>query len=268
MDRKEVVSLQKENDRLRNQLKSISLAHQKIVHDFNEQRVKIGLIGDTHLGSLFADMSVLKTAYHIFKKQGVKSVYHAGDILAGEKMYRGQEYELGVHGADAQVGFCVNNYPEANGITTHFITGNHDGSFFKRAGLDIGQIIASKRPDLHYLGPDEQDVIITGKGNRRAILRLTHPRKGTAYAISYQTQKMIEAWSGGDKPAIVAIGHYHKAEYIFYRNVHAFQVGCIEKQTPFMKGQNIAAMLGFWILDFVISNRGVSEVGGKFFPFY
>jgi hypothetical protein len=134
--------------------------------------------------------------------------------------------------------------------------------------LDIGKIIASKRPDMVYLGQDEQDVIIRGQGKAKAVLRIVHPRKGTAYALSYQIQKMIEAWSGGTKPAIVVVGHYHKSEYIFYRNVHAFQVGCIERQTPFMRGQNIAAMVGFWILNFVIATNGITKMTGTFYPFY
>ena len=32
--------------------------------------------------------------------------------------------------------------------------------------------------------------------------------------------KMIEAMESDSKPNILAVGHYHKAEYLFYRNVH------------------------------------------------
>ena len=86
------------------------------------------------------------------------------------------------------------------------------------------------------------------KGTRDITLRLLHPGKGTAYALSYQPQKWAESISGGDKPSIAALGHYHKIEQLFYRNIHIFQTGTFEEQTPFMQRKNIAAMLGGWIL--------------------
>jgi len=85
-------------------------------------------------------------------------------------------------------------------------------------------------------------------GTKDITLRLMHPGKGTAYALSYQPQKWAESISGGDKPSIAALGHYHKIEQLFYRNIHIFQTGTFEEQTPFMQRRNIAAMLGGWIL--------------------
>lgn len=264
---KNTQDFQKENELLRQQVEKLR-SEEEVIHQFDGVNIRFGVIGDTHLGSLYSDLSVLRAAYRMFAQSEVHNVYHAGDILDGEKIYRGQEYELRIHGADAQVAYCVKNYPKVDGITTHFICGNHDYSFYKRSGLDPGNLIAAQRSDMVYLGPDEQDVILRGEGKTKAVLRLVHPRKGTAYALSYQIQKMIEAWSGGNKPAIVVVGHYHKSEYIFYRNVHAFQVGTTQQQTPFMRGQNIAAMLGFWIVEVTLSSRGISQLHSTFYPFY
>lgn len=259
---------QKENELLRRQLEELQMPGESATHVFDGVNIKIGVIGDTHLGSLYSDLSVLRNAYRMFAAEQVQGVYHAGDLLDGEKIYRGQEYEIRVHGGDAQVAYCVKNYPRVEGLNTYFICGNHDYSFYKRSGVDPGKMIAKERPDMIYLGPDEQDVVLRGEGRAKAILRLVHPRKGTAYALSYQIQKMIEAWSGGNKPAIVLVGHYHKSEYLFYRNVHAFQVGTTQHQTPYMRGQNIAAMVGFWIVEVTLTAHGVSQVHNRFFPFY
>lgn len=98
----------------------------------------------------------------------------------------------------------------------------HDASILKRAGHDIGRSIAEKRKDMVYLGPDNALVMLTPN----CSMLLTHPWAGSAYSISYRPQKMIEAMSGGEKPNILVIGHFHKAEYLFYRNVHTFQAGC------------------------------------------
>ena len=83
----------------------------------------------------------------------------------------------------------IKNYPSRPGITTHFITGNHDASIYKQVGYDIGQAIARERPDMNYLGRDCAVINITPN----CTLELRHPWDGTAYALSYKVQKMIEA---------------------------------------------------------------------------
>ncbi len=62
-----------------------------------------------------------------------------------------------------------------------------------------------------------------------------HPGGGTAYALSYRPQKLVESLQGGQKPAVILIGHYHKISVNLIRNVWAFQVGCSQDQTPFMR---------------------------------
>jgi len=103
----------------------------------------------------------------------------------------------------------------------------------------------------------------------KAILRLWHPGGGTAYAISYHPQKWAESLSGGEKPHICGIGHYHKAEQLFYRNIHIFQTGTFEEQTPFMRRKKLAAMLGGWILwindEEPIGLLGDTHIGSKYF---
>jgi hypothetical protein len=80
---------------------------------------------------------------------------------------------------------------------------------------------------------------------------------------------MIDAMQGGDKPNILAIGHYHKAEYLFYRNIHAFQTGTFQAQTAWMIGKQIAAMVGGWIVEVHVDDDGtITRCKGEFIPYY
>jgi hypothetical protein len=81
------------------------------------------------------------------------------------------------------------------------------------------------------------------------MLHLMHPGGGTAYAISYTVQKICESYDGGDKPAVLLAGHYHKMSYNVIRNVHAIQTGCTQDQTPFMRKKKIPAHVGGGIVQ-------------------
>jgi hypothetical protein len=72
----------------------------------------------------------------------------------------------------------------------------------------------------------------SGKATTMAVC---HPGGGSAYALSYSIQKIIESLEGGEKPAVGLYGHYHKLWAGNIRNVWCVQTGCQEDQTPFMR---------------------------------
>ncbi|GAF95181.1 unnamed protein product, partial [marine sediment metagenome] len=156
------------------------------VEDWYGERLRVGVLSDTHLGSLYFMRKLLEAAYKTFKRESVDAILHCGDMTAGEKMYKGQEYELYAHGFDAQRDEVINTYPECDGVPTRFITGNHDLSYWKRTGADIGEAIAERRADMIYLGMEEHDLQLGG-----LRLRLSHPGKGTAYALCYSEDTRI-----------------------------------------------------------------------------
>lgn len=228
------------------------------------KHISFALIGDTQMGSKYTQITHLKTFYDICKSCGIADVYHTGDITDGIKMRPGHEYELYKISADEMRDDVVKNYPMIEGLTTHFITGNHDASLYKHVGFDIGAAIAEKRPDLDYLGRDCAIVCLTPN----CKMELRHPWDGTAYAISYKTQKMVEAMDNDVKPDILAVGHYHKAEYMYHRGVHIVQTGCFQSQTPFTRGKGIAVSMGGWIINLVVDEDGnILSFGSTFVPF-
>lgn len=234
--------------------------------EWNGDRIiRFGLMGDTQINSKYAQLTHLHRLYDIYAEEGIGKVYHTGDIDDGEQMRKGHQYELYNQGVDDHADEIIRVYPRRKGIVTEFITGNHDASMVKLAGVDIGRVIAQKRDDMKYLGYGSSAINLTDN----CILELRHPEDGTAYALSYKTQKIIEAMSGGEKPNILGVGHYHKGEYICYRNVHAIQTACLQAQTSWERGKGIAIVLGGWIIEVRLNiDGGVERIRPEFFPFY
>lgn len=236
-----------------------------IDRSWNGDRViRFGVISDTHFGSDFVQITHLHKAYDDMLADGITSVYHAGDITEGERMRPGHEYECYVHGADAHADEVMRNYPRRKGMKTYYILGNHDASFVKHAGVDISRMMRD-RDDLVCLGFDMATINITPQ----CSLELRHPAGGSAYAISYKPQKTIDSLFGGEKPNIMVIGHYHKAEYLFYRNVHCLQGGTLQGQSGFMKRMGLAAHVGYWVVTMHVDDSGqINRFLPEWRPFY
>lgn len=256
-------------EKTHNEEKRVALQNQEPkLHDRKwdgNRTLKFAIIGDTQMGSKYSQLTYLHDFYDICQIEGITDIYHTGDITDGLKMRMGHEYELYENSADGQLNDVVKHYPMRDGITTHFITGNHDAALYKQVGMDIGKAIDAARPDLHYLGRDCAVVHLTPN----CTLELRHPWDGTAYALSYKIQKMIEAMESDSKPNILAVGHYHKAEYLFYRNVHCLQTGCFQSQTPFTRGKGISVHMGGWIVTIHLDKDGsIQRFAPEFVPYY
>lgn len=232
-------------------------AKRPTIEHFYGDEVRFGVVSDTHIGNHHAMIEQLHEAYAVFKREGITRVYCPGNLLDGEKTYRGQEYEIDVMGADNVVANLARLWPKVDGITTYHVASStcHEGFYLKNAGLLIGKLIERERPDMVYLGLDEADVVLHDS-EARPTLRIVHPGGGTSYADSYRPQKIVESYAGGDKPTVLAIGHYHKGGYYDIRDVHVIQAQCLERQTPFMRKLGLRAVLGFWICEMRFTEDG------------
>jgi len=232
--------------------------------------IKFGLIGDTHFGSLYQRTDALRLFYERAAAEGVTQILHAGDVVAGWKVYRGQEFELHPLGRSwpEQRDMFAEEAPRIKGMTTIFITGNHDASFKHLVGLVAGDELQRIRPDWKCVGQDVGDVdLVAGDGNQLRV-RLFHPGGGTAYAMSYRIQKIIESLQDSEKPDLLAVGHYHKAEFIpAFHDVAAVQVGTFEAQTPFMARMASPAHVGGWIIEATVGGNLASRIKAEFISF-
>src|SRR5690554_4145086 len=71
-------------------------------HHWNSNIIKVGIVSDVHLNSKWQQLTHLNAIYDLFVEEGITNVYNAGDMVAGENMFKGQNYEVFNHGADAQ----------------------------------------------------------------------------------------------------------------------------------------------------------------------
>jgi hypothetical protein len=237
-----------------------------------EQEFCIGFTADNHLNSKYERMDVLNDLFDRFVDAGVTDVYQGGNMIDGEARFN--KFDIFNHGVEDQVRYFVENWPQREGIKTHFVTGDdHEGWYVQREHIDIGQIIEDRakalgRTDLHHLGYMERDIeFVQPKGS--SILRVIHAGGGSSYATSYTSQKYVESLQGGEKPAIVLVGHFHKLDYAYPREVHVIQMGCTEDQTPFMRKRRLQAHVGGGILWLTQNELGIfTSVKVQFFPYY
>jgi predicted phosphodiesterase len=247
--------------------------HQRI----SEKDIRFGVVSDTHLCSDSEDLEHLIEMYNIFKSEGIRQVFHAGDITDGMGVYRGQENSLKVIGVDKQAEYTVNHYPLVSGITTYFITGNHDLKTFNDNGADVGGLIVNGgtapagsdetrvfrgRSDLKYLGRYYGRVAWN-----HILIDLVHPDAGFTYAVSYSPQKYINELEGGTKPNVLLYGHLHRALFMNYRNINLLMGGCFQGQIDFLKRKGISPVRGGWVVEMFKKNNR-EQFNPRFFRFF
>ncbi len=228
-----------------------------VEHTFSSDsagRYRFGFTSDQHLCSKYERLDVLNELYDLFAKAGLRRVYNAGNWIDGEARFN--THDLLVHGMDAQLAYLSEHYPARPGIKTYAIAGeDHEGWYGRREGVDIGRhaadaMRAAGRRDWVNLGFMESfvNLVHSGTGASAAML-VMHPGGGSSYAVSYRPQKIVESLSGGEKPALLLIGHYHKLSYNVFRNVHCIQSGCTQDQSIFMRKKSIEAHVGGGICE-------------------
>lgn len=208
-----------------------------------------GACGDNHIGSKYARLDVLEQLYDWYAEEGVDRVYNTGNWIDGEARFN--KHDLLVHGMDNQLRELAKVYPQRKGITTYAVAGDdHEGWYAQNLGIDIGvraeqTMRAEGRKDWVNLGYMEAHIkLVHSVTGASSILAVVHPGGGSAYAVSYSIQKIIESLDGGEKPAVGIYGHYHKLWSGNIRNVWVMQTGTTEDQTTFMRKKKLEAHVG------------------------
>lgn len=210
---------------------------------------RFGVASDQHLCSRYAREDVLNDLYDVFAESGVDRVFNAGNWIDGEDDKN--RFDLNVHGLEPQVKYLCEHYPKRDGIQTFAVWGeDHEGWYARREAIDVGrfaegQMRQAGRDDWIDLGFIEARVdLVNANTGARSTLVVMHPGGGSSYAYSYRPQKIVESLSGGEKPAVLIIGHYHKMSCNIIRNVWTVQAGCTEDQTVFMRKKGLEAHIG------------------------
>jgi len=235
-------------------------------HQFPKNHAKFGYISDSHIGHKQFKERLFSLAMTTFKKEGIETCYHAGDILEGMSGREGHIYELDKIGFQAQIGYAeelIKAFPE---IHIFGIDGNHDEWYQNKnnAGIVVGEELEKRVGNYHFLGSMEADVELA----KNVRLKLFHARDGTAYAASYKIQKLIESLTGGQKPNIILSGHYHKHLTLWNRNIFGVEAGTLCDQTNFMKGKKLAAHMGFGMINVWYNSKGLTRIDHTFVPYF
>jgi len=214
---------------------------------------KVALVSDTHIGHKKSAMDELQAFYEYAYDQGVREFFHAGDISDG--MYKNRDnsfFEQNAHGFSEQVDMIINNYPKMDGVTTYFITGNHDITHLRNGGANIGETIDRIRDDMVYLGHNFAKVWLTDEVD----LNLIHPTDGGARLINHKIQRIIDEAEGLRRSCIMAVGHYHKMAWLYWKGVYGFVMPSFQHQTDFMRDNNLKSYVGGFILTLKVDRDG------------
>jgi predicted phosphodiesterase/biotin operon repressor len=244
--------------------KTPPLSEAKVDKRVNKTKITFGVVSDTHLCSKNQQLTFLKDFYQRCADRGIDTVYHCGDMIDGEGLYRGHEHSIFVHGFDDQVAYAIENYPKVEGITTELVGGNHDLVYVKRAGADPCVPISNARSDIVYHGPYSAWIQIA----ENALMYLLHPDGGSAYAHSYKLQKIIESFEGGKKPRLTFVGHWHMWNHTKARNVDGWLPGCFQSQTEYERRKALQPVIGGNIITVEFDDEGdVRHVTPEFYQY-
>ena len=217
---------------------------------FQNDHIKLCLISDTHLCSKYDRIDLLNYIYEEAEKRGIKHILHSGDFTDGKSNRPEHVYELKELSYSGQVDYCIDKYPQYDGIT-YAIQGNHDDWWYKSNGSEILKSISKGRPDIVYLGSGYADLNI-GK----LKVRLFHGKSGQSYAKSYKIQKYLDSIDVKERPHILQTGHIHQSFYMKQDDTHCFQTSCLQDLTPFARSQGLYNDKSCWWLDIGMDSRG------------
>ena len=246
-----------------------NFGHQKLVNEMNyniidnDEKIKIMLISDTRFGSIYEQITHLNNLFQTAKKLGCKYVFLTGDVVEG--IYSGVKsiYNSTLHknGAIDQAEYVAQMFPRVEGITTYFITGEHDLSFLKSNDkVDIGTLIANKRQDMIYLGPKRRKITITKDDPKSGEISiyLQHSQGAVPYTVSYKPQQKIASLRNEEKTEILVTSHYAACDSFERRGVRSFQVPTMVATTDEMKDANtpVYNTVGGWIVALNRDKKG------------
>lgn len=206
-----------------------------------------GATGDLHAASKYTRWDVREDLYNKYVAAGAQCVFDTGNWIDGECNFN--RYDIEAHGLDGQCRVLANMHPK-KGIRTLAVWGDdHEGWYSSRDGVDAGRycegIMQEAGHDWVNLGFMEAHVTLKNANTgATAVMAVVHPGGGSAYALSYSIQKIVESYEGGEKPDVGLYGHYHKLWAGIIRNVWVAQTGCAQDQTPFMRKKRLEAHVG------------------------
>lgn len=225
----------------------------KTIEYKNDEITQLAFISDLHAGSASQALEECRDFVEYAYSKDIHEIYIGGDLLAGVHMHAGMEYET-KNNIEDQLKLMSAALPKKDDLKYKFILGNHDMSFTKQIGLNVGRYISLYRPDLEYLGAEEAQIEIDN-----FKIRLVHPDGGVSYALSYKPQKFIESLQAISTDIdMVLMGHYHVHSLVHYGRTVGISLPAFEHQTMYLSRKGKVPTVGGIILTLYKQNGAVS----------
>jgi len=221
---------------------------------------RFGLISDTHLGSTACHLEDLHDFYDRMQERGVEIILHGGDISDGWEVHQNQINEVHAEatGWNRLEDYCVKHYPKREGVTTLFISGNHDRKLWRRTGVRFGQKLANRREDLHWLGDSMARLVFDPEHD--IDLELIHPSGGQPYTLGYRAQTLYREQPTDIRPSMSGIAHLHGRLYAAAEGVEAWYTACWKDLTTYGRRKGHAAEIGGWDVELTIKDGEIDEL--------
>ena len=203
---------------------------------------RFGVVSDTHYGSIWSQPSMVNTFVYEGYNRGITDYLHVGDISDGDyhTIRPNHVNEVFIWGATAHGDYAAKTLPKYPGVNWKVICGSHDQSHsFNYGPFDFGTYLASKRPDVLYLGQDRGFFYYD-----KCKIELFHPGGGTSRILSTKPQNGIDQMESGTKANLRLEGHYHKVYGMMYRNIYTYLCPCNVDQSSFMMKNEIPNLMG------------------------
>lgn len=233
----------------------------------------VGLITDTHLCSNAERLDLVNFAYDTFAGRGIKQVFHAGDFVDGQDVYRGHNQNLKVFGDMAQAKYFIAKYPARPGIMTYGIAGNHDLATYLKTGNDVASLIVNGfehqgrhvegRKDIVYLGQYSHRVIFP----QQVTMELLHPIGNASYAKSYKQQKRSENMDRNSRPDLQVTGHFHDFNFTWAGGSYLLALPGLQDATEYFKRLGLPRGMGFVVLHYRIKEGKFVSLSPELFMF-
>jgi len=215
------------------------------------------LIGDTHLGSKYAEEECLNDFFDICDESGIKDVFHAGDIGDGVMVYDGQINDLLPEALTLQdqIQYIIEHYPRKKNIKQKLVSGNHDTKQFKRQGVDIAKSVADRRKDIEHIGQSYGRIRLKDD----VLLEIAHPTGTCPYAKDYRFRTYLRERPINNYPDILALGHLHSSIFTDIQGTQSYMVGCFLGDTEFTRRRGLNPAIGGWIVDLDIEDGKIKR---------
>ncbi len=211
----------------------------------------IAVVSDTHLGAKAQQITYV-TRFLEFARDNfpLTAVFHPGDLVDGTGVYQGQPAEVFLHGADDQLHYAVDVFPNI-GVPGYMITGNHDDSFLKKSGTHIVKRFCELRDDYTYVGDYGGMVEISG-----VKIEMYHGAGGITENPWSKLRKKVQGMAPNKLPDILLSGHWHQPAYLKYRGVSIFSCASFAGQTSYLNRLGIVTEVGGMVLEIVQNEAG------------